>query len=492
MINEDTILRAVAYPIKDHKPVDLPDGYDSWVVGTWNFTVSTGAKDPYEPNDTFRDARAVSFPTELKATIHDEKDHDFFSFSNGSFGSVRLMLTQPPYCAYGLRLLDENGKTLKECVLKPQTAGAMADNQAVIYSGADGKGLTKDQKFTAEVWSLNGSCDEKRSYTLRIVPTVYASGGELAKDPDFSELDMVLSNNGLEKGEQTDYTGYGSRSISGGGIEAQLNYLSQWYGPVDESLEPYPEKFPDGAKIPDSYPYRDHSASAKYHLQNAVFAVSPEYGIREYINTLKHLIYSYGSCSFTYEATDEGDSVEFTAEDGTVYREDAFHYDPRERTDIGIKSAHTVQLVGWDDDLPKELFSHSGGTDCKQQDFGTPKENGGFLIKNSWGPKTGIDGFCWLSYEDTALLQNYRSANPAGAFLVEKAGQYDCLYLNDAVGMNKTKLAQSSPMTEHYSTGSLEAGNVFTADDHDQLLTAVSLILMDPGVNYDIWLTANG
>ncbi len=492
VINEDTILRAVAYPVENGEAVELPDGYDSWVVGTWNFTVSTGEKDQYEPNDTLGDAMQVDFPAQISATIHDEKDHDFFSFSNGSYGSVRLMLTQPAYCAYGLRLLNENGEILKECVLEPETAGDMADNQAIIYSGADGKGLTKDQKFAAEVWSLNGNCDEKRPYTLRMVPTVYASGGKLAEKPDFSELDLALSNYGLEKGNQTDFTGASSREISGGLLAEQFNYLSQWYGPVDESLEPYPGEAKEGEKVPESFAYHDHSASAEYHLQNAVFGLSPEYGRQEYIDSLKNMIYSYGSCTIAYEATDEGDNEEFTAEDGTVYRQSAFHYDPRSQTDMANGSGHTVQLVGWNDDLPKELFSHSSGSRKGARDFGMPEEDGGFLIKNSWGTEIAIDGFCWISYEDTSLLQDYHTETPSMAVLMEKAGQYDRLYLNDATGMSDMRRGQMMAMTDNYSTGSVEAGNVFTTDDHDQLLTAVSLCLGDPGVSYDVWLTANG
>ena len=143
--------------------------------------------------------------------------------------------------------------------------------------------------FTAEIWSLNGTFNEELPYTLRMVPTVYASAGKLASKPDFSELDLALAAQGLLYGEQTDYTGANSRDIStGGNLWEQLDYLSQWYGPVDEEVEPYPEEAINGGKVPESYPYRDHSASVKYHLQNAILSVSPEDGDEAYINSLKN------------------------------------------------------------------------------------------------------------------------------------------------------------------------------------------------------------
>ena len=73
-----------------------------------------------------------------------------------------------------------------------------------------------------------------------------------------------------------------------------LNYLSQWYGPVDESLAPYPEtKNIAEEDLPKSYTYHDHSSSAKYHLQNMILGPSPNIGQEEYINSVKNLVYTY-------------------------------------------------------------------------------------------------------------------------------------------------------------------------------------------------------
>ena len=58
----------------------------------------------------------------------------------------------------------------------------------------------------------------------------------------------------------------------------------------------------------------------------------------------------------------------------------------------GSKTGHAIEVVGWDDDYPKENF------------VVTPTNNGAWLIKNSWGSNNELDGFFWISYEDKDLL----------------------------------------------------------------------------------------
>ena len=492
VIEEDTILRAVARPVYDGEPAELPEGYNTWIVGTWNFQIFTGKTDLYEPNDSRTDAFRTDFPTQIMATLHSDSDHDFYSFTNGGLGALHLTLTPAPYCAYGLRLWNDKGEILKECVLKPEKTGQMGFSQTILYSGPDEAGLPKDQWFTAEIWSLNGTFNEELPYTLRMVPTVYASAGKLASKPDFSELDLALAAQGLLYGEQTDYTGANSRDIStGGNLWEQLDYLSQWYGPVDEEVEPYPAEAYMQGNRPESFEYHDHSSSVKYHLQNAVLGLSPDDGQEAYVNSIKNMVYTYGACAMAYESSPEAGNDEFTAEDGTVYRRNSFYYDSRPRDEKEVPHGHAVAVVGWDDNLPKELFSHSRGT--QEGGFGEPQNNGGLLIKNSWGTNSSIDGFFWISYESTSLLQAARADGTGPrSFLMEKAGQYDRQYLNDATSISEARYLETGTRYWIYGNGSVEAGNVFTADDNDQLLTAVSLVVLDPAVNYDIWLTANG
>ena len=58
----------------------------------------------------------------------------------------------------------------------------------------------------------------------------------------------------------------------------------------------------------------------------------------------------------------------------------------------GSKTGHAIEVVGWDDDYPKENF------------VVTPENNGAWLIKNSWGNNNELGGFFWMSYEDKDIL----------------------------------------------------------------------------------------
>lgn len=60
---------------------------------------------------------------------------------------------------------------------------------------------------------------------------------------------------------------------------------------------------------------------------------------------------------------------------------------------IDLNSAHSIELVGWDDNYSQSNFK----SNC------TPNNKGAFLYKNSWGNNWGDNGYGWVSYEDVSL-----------------------------------------------------------------------------------------
>lgn len=54
---------------------------------------------------------------------------------------------------------------------------------------------------------------------------------------------------------------------------------------------------------------------------------------------------------------------------------------------------HAVVIVGWDDNYDKSNFLQK------------PKDNGAFLVRNSWG--TNDHGYYWVSYEDKSIVPTY-------------------------------------------------------------------------------------
>ena len=75
---------------------------------------------------------------------------------------------------------------------------------------------------------------------------------------------------------------------------------------------------------------------------------------------------------------------------GSLMKDSLTYYMPPDYN--GSKAGHAIEVVGWDDDYPKENF------------VATPQNNGAWLIKNSWGDNNELGGFFWISYEDKDLL----------------------------------------------------------------------------------------
>ena len=101
--------------------------------------------------------------------------------------------------------------------------------------------------------------------------------------------------------------------------------------------------------------------------------------------------------------------------DDDAFNKDNFAY--YLRSDFSTVN-HDVTIVGWDDDYPKENFN----------DGNRPKENGAWLVRNSWGARWGDEGYFHVSYEEGTLC-NVVVFDTVSASDDEKIYQYDSLGL---------------------------------------------------------------
>ena len=101
--------------------------------------------------------------------------------------------------------------------------------------------------------------------------------------------------------------------------------------------------------------------------------------------------------------------------DDDAFNKDNFAY--YLRSDFSTVN-HDVPIVGWDDDYPKENFN----------DGNRPKENGAWLVRNSWGARWGDEGYFHVSYEEGTLC-NVVVFDTVSASDDEKIYQYDPLGL---------------------------------------------------------------
>ena len=145
---------------------------------------------------------------------------------------------------------------------------------------------------------------------------------------------------------------------------------------------------------------------------------------------------------------------------------------------------HSVCIVGWDDDYPKENFNEGH----------QPPENGAFLARNSWGsdyndfPTNGYrhwgieqeenkhNGYFWISYYD-------RTLQCLEAFAFDKSNVGSSYYVQ------QYDYALGHHVREVVSDSESKAANVFAADRNAKL-TDISVFTTTPNteISYEIYL----
>ncbi|MBR6414372.1 MAG: SH3 domain-containing protein [Oscillospiraceae bacterium] len=127
---------------------------------------------------------------------------------------------------------------------------------------------------------------------------------------------------------------------------------------------------------------------------------------------------------------------------------------------------HAVAIVGWDDNYPKSNFASAYG----------PSMNGAWIVKNSWGAGWGDRGYFYLSYEDTAALND-----TCYFYQIAPVDNYSNCYQYDG-----------SSYPYHYShlkSGS-QVANVYTAKATENL-TAVAINTADEAISYTLRIYKN-
>ena len=195
----------------------------------------------------------------------------------------------------------------------------------------------------------------------------------------------------------------------------------------------------------------------KIHVQDAILI--PVKKTADYINTnetnnlIKQAILKYGSVAVSYYA-------EALAIDGiSIYHNDTY------------VNNHIVSLVGWDDNYSRDKFPIK------------PPGDGAWILKNSWGNETGINGYQYISYYDTTILSpdscGFNETQYAAAFIIENTENYKYNYQTDLMGLRETD--------KNYTFYS----NEYTAVANN-LLGAVGTYFNDSGIDYELKIYVNG
>ena len=249
---------------------------------------------------------------------------------------------------------------------------------------------------------------------------------------DFSEENM--------KNIMAFYSDYGwiVQTNQGGTKDMAIGYLTGWLGPVDEFDDPY-----------ISSTLLSPLLKSMFHVQNVVFLKRENFTDNDMI---KEAILKYGAVGTSMMYNDRYLNT----------RTNAYY------SSISTKTNHAVTIVGWDDNYSKSNFGRNA-----------PAGDGAWIVKNSWGPEWGNDGYFYLSYYDVNSVE-LGNSNTTYTILLNDTVKYDKNYQYELSCLYYWELVEN--VTTYY--------NFYEIEDNE-LLAAVSTYFNDD-YSYVVTISVNG
>jgi len=221
---------------------------------------------------------------------------------------------------------------------------------------------------------------------------------------------------------------------TGGYDKMGYGYLVSWLGPINETDDEYNI----GTVV-------SPVLNSMFHIQNVLFLQRNDPLDND---AIKRAILEYGAVATS------------------IYWAGAYTGNHYYNGDKGAN--HAVTIVGWDDNYSRTKFSTR------------PPGDGAWIIKNSWGPNSGLNGYYYVSYYDAvcakpgALEKNF-------VFVFNDSIKYDKNYQYDIAG-------KTDYLYNYYSNVLYK--NIFKASDNEYL-TAVSTYF-DRQTNWNLSIYVNG
>lgn len=299
------------------------------------------------------------------------------------------------------------------------------------YKQDDNFAVTKSAKLPA-------------SYDLRKVNKVGEVRDQLQTQDCWAFASSALLQSKLLPGENIvfsprhlrDYSTASSVYKDGGGtMDIAASYYLNWIGPVKEQDYPF-----DG-------------------LENLNFLkpVKHVMGMRRIADkdytAIKKAIMEHGAVYSAILGENEANEANM------------INYDTSSQNYTGLKDQdHAVAIVGWDDNYPKEKF------------LVRPRNNGAFIVMNSYGKNWGDKGFYYVSYEDLHIgtYCNYYTD-------VEPSDNYDNLYTTDDYGPTN--------WLTFYENKAIYS-NVFTPRGNETV-EAIGIYSLNSNANVEVYMLPN-
>ena len=237
----------------------------------------------------------------------------------------------------------------------------------------------------------------------------------------------------VEKLSKNGKCGFKATSKKNGGHYGMCSaYFVSGYGPVFLSSHPWLE----GNNLHSDYNF----GTTEYRATDIMnIPISRQYSdgkltlTNETINFVQQLIYTYGAVMAGMYMETDFSQPNYLGEDKKSYYCDK------------VMRNHDVVIVGWDDNWSKEKFKTS------------PKNDGAWLVRNSWGDEYGENGYFWVSYEDCSIVLFMTICD------FEKMGDREKVYNLDESGYSfNYPYSQSERTEEGYI-------NVFKIENYEKL-----------------------
>ncbi len=217
------------------------------------------------------------------------------------------------------------------------------------------------------------------------------------------------------------YSDYGwSRDTNNaGGFDVMpFGYYTSWLGPVLEIDD-----------LTDDQTTLSPILNSIMHVQNIVYLKRDSYTDN---NAIKEALMKYGAV-------------------GTgIYYDSSYQYGNSYYFYGNTYANHAVTIVGWDDNYSRNNF------------YSTPQGNGAWIVKNSWGPEWGKNGYFYVSYYDTVFAK-VGDSEASYTFILNDTVKFDKNYQYDIAGRTDYLINTSSKVWYK---------NVFTATDNEFLAAA--------------------
>jgi C1A family cysteine protease/C-terminal processing protease CtpA/Prc len=280
------------------------------------------------------------------------------------------------------------------------------------------------------------------------------------KEYDLSENNMITQLSSIYE------YGFDRDADSGGDDALAAAYYAAWNGPVLEKEDTYPKSMRS-----KDIKYRTGVKPIK-HIQEIVFL--PERKDPYDNDFIKEYIMKYGAVS---ASTWKGTEQTF----GEFYNEETFawYYPYKYMNKEG--HGHAINIVGWDDNYPKENFKIE------------PKGDGAFIARNTkgalWGQrdrKENMGGYFYISYYDM-MTGTKLDSNIGNSVItrIDDVNNYDHIYQYDILGYTKK-------YHKGYSGRSVWFSNAFEINKGtNESLAAVSFYTLEENLDYEIYIVKN-